>query len=143
MLARAAGRTSRAFPQQVCHFRGFSHALAHRIEAGADLFLMPSLYEPCGLNQMYSLRYGTVPVVRRTGGLADTVEPWDPRTGEGTGFVFDHYTAQGLRWALELALETYRHRAAWRKLMENGMSRDFSWDSQARRYADLYRRLAA
>ena len=102
---------------------------------------MPSLYEPCGLNQMYSLRYGTVPVVRQTGGLADTVEPWDPRTGEGTGFVFEHATVEGLAWALRQALAVWREPESWRRLVNNGMAMDFSWERQARRYADLYRTL--
>jgi starch synthase len=113
------------------------------IEAGADIFLMPSLYEPCGLNQMYSLRYGTPPVVRRTGGLADTVEAWSPATGEGTGFLFDHATPEGFTWAVEQALAAYRDRPAWRRLMANGMAKDFSWEKQIGRYVELYRRLAA
>lgn len=130
-----------AFPRQVAFYRGFSNPLAHLIEAGADLFLMPSRYEPCGLNQMYSLRYGTVPIVHRTGGLADTVRPWNPRTGQGTGFVFEHHDAAGLRWAVEAALAAYRDRAAWRRLMLNGMAEDFSWDAQGKRYELLYSRL--
>ena len=130
------------FPGRVCFYRGYSNELAHRIEAGADLFLMPSFYEPCGLNQMYSLAYGTIPVVRRTGGLADTVEPWDPGSRRGTGFVFEHFTADGLRWALDRALETYADPKAWRQLMLNAMSRDFSWPRQAAEYEALYRRLA-
>lgn len=134
-------RLQRAFPRQVCFYKGFSNVLAHRIEAGADLFLMPSRYEPCGLNQMYSLRYGTPPVVHRTGGLADTVDPWDPRTREGTGFVFDHHDATGFRWALETGLGVYRDREAWAKLQANGMALDFSWDRQAQRYAQLFSRL--
>jgi len=133
----------RRFPGKVAFHRGFSNELAHLIEAGADLFVMPSRYEPCGLNQLYSLRYGTVPVVRHTGGLADTVEPWDPATGTGTGFVFEHFTPQGLAWALGQALDTYADRKAWRKLQMNGMARDFSWHHQAAEYVALYRGLAA
>lgn len=129
---------ARVFAGKVGFYRGFSNELAHLIEAGADMFLMPSRYEPCGLNQMYSLKYGTVPIVRRTGGLADTVEPWNPRTGAGTGFVFEHYNADGLSWALRLALDTYRERAAWRRLMANGMAENFSWEVQARKYEKLY-----
>jgi starch synthase len=132
-----------AFPGKVSFYDGFQERLAHLIEAGSDLFLMPSRYEPCGLNQMYSLRYGTVPIVRKTGGLADTVEPFDPSTGEGTGFVFEHYTPEGLRWATELALEVYRDPAAWLRIVTAGMSRDFSWEKQARRYSELYDRLVA
>jgi starch synthase len=132
-----------AFPGKVSFYDGFQERLAHLIEAGSDLFLMPSRYEPCGLNQMYSLRYGTVPIVRKTGGLADTVEPFDPSTGEGTGFVFEHYTPEGLRWAPELALGVYRDPAAWLRIVTAGMSRDFSWEKQARRYSELYDRLVA
>lgn len=136
MFAQLAG----AFPRQVAFHRGFSNELAHLIEAGADMFLMPSVYEPCGLNQMYSLRYGTVPIVHRTGGLADTVEPWSPATGLGTGIVFEHHDAAGLQWAIEAALAAYGDRAAWRRLIANGMAKDFSWDVQGKRYEELYRR---
>ena len=137
----AFARLQRAFPGKVSYYRGYNNELAHLIEAGADLFLMPSRYEPCGLNQMFSLKYGTVPVVRKTGGLADSVQLYDPATGQGTGFVFEHFTADGLRWALGLALETYKDRKAWRRLMRNGMSQDFSWTAQGERYLELYRRL--
>jgi starch synthase len=99
---------------------------------------MPSRFEPCGLNQMYSLRYGTLPVVRRTGGLADTVEPWNPRAGEGTGFVFEHATPAGLAWALEQMLAAWSDPAEWRRLQLRGMSRDFSWERQVQRYVALY-----
>ena len=129
------------FPDRVVFWRGFNNALAHQIEAGSDLFLMPSLYEPCGLNQMYSLRYGTPPVVRRTGGLADAVEPFDPDTGEGTGFLFDPFSADGLAWALEGALDVYEDQDLWRRLMRNGMSRDFSWEKQIGLYLEIYRAL--
>ncbi|MEN9800622.1 MAG: hypothetical protein RL653_4319 [Pseudomonadota bacterium] len=128
----------RRFPRQVRFQNKFDVGLSHRIEAGADFFLMPSRYEPCGLNQMYSLRYGTVPVVRRTGGLADTVEPWNPRTGEGTGIVFEHYDAAGLSWAVETALQLYRDRAAYAQVQQAGMSRDFSWDAQVSKYEQVY-----
>jgi len=131
-----------AFPRQVGFHRGFSNELAHLIEAGADMFLMPSRYEPCGLNQMYSLRYGTVPIVHKTGGLADTVQLWDPRDRTGTGIVFDHFTGDGLRWAIEAALVTYRDDAAWQALVANGMAANFSWDMQGKLYEELYRRLA-
>jgi starch synthase len=105
------------------------------------MFLMPSRFEPCGLNQMYSLRYGTPPIVRRTGGLADTVAQWNPATGDGTGFVFDHFTSAGLAWALDFALAAFRDRAAWRRLQQNGMAQDFSWDRQIEKYVALYSRL--
>ena len=136
-------RLQQVFPTQVCFYRGFSDPLAHLIEAGSDMFLMPSRYEPCGLNQMYSLRYGTVPIVHRTGGLADTVKQWDPRTGHGTGFAFEHHDATGLRWAIETALTTYRDHGAWRRLMQNGMAEDFSWDTQRKLYELVYHRLHA
>ncbi len=129
------------FPDKVCFHRGYHEPLAHRIEAAADIFLMPSKFEPCGLNQMYSLKYGTVPIVRKTGGLADTVHLFDPKTREGTGFVFDHYTAEGMTWALERALATYQDQEAWAQLRANGMQRDYSWERQGAQYEKLYRRL--
>jgi starch synthase len=131
-----------AFPRQVRFYRGYNNDLAHRIEASCDLFLMPSLYEPCGLNQMYSLRYGTVPIVRQTGGLADAVELFDPASGEGTGVVFEHPTADALRRAIDFALELYGDRTRWRQLIHNGMSQDFSWERQIDQYIELYTRLA-
>jgi starch synthase len=130
-----------SFPGKAWYYRGYNEELAHWIEAGADLFLMPSRYEPCGLNQMYSLRYGTPPVVRRTGGLADTVEPWNPVARSGTGFSFDHFTPEGLRWALDTALRTFEDAEGWQRLIQNGMAKDFSWERQVRPYLDLYRRL--
>jgi starch synthase len=140
-LVDAFRALARRFPGRAAFREGYSNEAAHRIEAGADLFLMPSRFEPCGLNQMYSLRYGTPPVVRRTGGLADTVRPWNAAAGEGTGFVFDHFTASGLAWALDSALEAFRDRASWRRLQRNGMAEDFSWDRQIEKYVALYSRL--
>jgi starch synthase len=131
----------RTFPRKVCYYHGYSEELAHLIEAGCDVFLMPSRFEPCGLNQMYSLKYGTVPVVRKTGGLADTVELFDPATGEGTGFVFDHFDATGFAWALKRALVTYRDPDAWARLRRNGMKKDYSWERQVVEYEKLYSRL--
>jgi starch synthase len=113
---------------------GFDNDLAHRIEAGADMFLMPSHYEPCGLNQIYSLRYGAVPVVRATGGLDDTIE-------EGTGFKFRDYSGQALLGAVRDAVQAFSDREAWREMMRRGMERDFSWKQSAAAYSDLYRRL--
>lgn len=127
-----------AFPKQVFFSRGYNNELAHRIEAASDIYLMPSLYEPCGLNQMYSLRYGAVPVVRRTGGLADAVRAFDPRTKEGTGFLFKPYTPAALKSALEQAMDTYAKPRLWRRLVSNGMSQDFSWERQVEEYVDLY-----
>ncbi|MFM7232085.1 MAG: glycogen synthase [bacterium] len=112
--------------------------LAHRIEAGADLFLMPSRYEPCGLNQLYSLRYGTVPVVRATGGLADTVREFDPITREGNGFVFEGFAPDEMVMALRRALATHGEPEAWRALQRNGMARDSSWRAAADGYDRLY-----
>jgi starch synthase len=137
------GELQYRFPRQVVFYRGFSNPLAHLIEAGADMFLMPSRYEPCGLNQMYSLRYGTVPVVFRTGGLADSVQLWNPRSRQGTGLVFEHHDVSGLRWAVESAMALYQDRRAWRKLMANGMAKDYSWTRQVKLYEKLFSRLGA
>jgi len=126
------------FPEKVGVKVGFDNALAHKIEAGADMFLMPSRYEPCGLNQIYSLRYGTVPVVRATGGLDDTIEPFDPATGRGTGFKFEAYDGRTLLACLRQALAVYRDEKAWRKLQANGMAEDFSWKVSAAEYVRLY-----
>jgi starch synthase len=130
-----------SFPGKAWYYRGYSEELAHWIEAGSDLFLMPSRYEPCGLNQMYSLRYGTPPIVRRTGGLADTVELWNPVSKRGTGFLFDHFTPEGLRWALDYSLSAFQDRDAWKQLMKNGMEKDFSWERQVGLYEELYRKV--
>jgi starch synthase len=119
---------------------GFDEELAHAIEGGADLFLMPSRFEPCGLNQMYSQRYGTVPVVRSVGGLSDTVRNFDPATGAGTGFAFEEYSASALLGTLRWALRTYEDRDAWRRVQRAGMQQDFSWDRSAREYVSLYER---
>jgi starch synthase len=119
----------------------FDDASAHLVEAGADIFLMPSKYEPCGLNQMYSLRYGTVPVVRLTGGLADTVHEYNPLTHEGTGFCFRDYDPEEFRAAIDRALALWPDRKAWARLMRNGMQKDFSWTESAKRYVELYERI--
>jgi starch synthase len=132
---------AREFPGRV-HFRqGYDDAQAHWIEAASDMFLMPSRYEPCGLNQMYSLRYGTVPLVRRTGGLADSVEHFDAVRGSGTGIVFNDFDAPALEWALNSALDLYAQPALWSRLVQNGMAQDFSWARQAAQYLALYERL--
>lgn len=119
----------------------YDDALAHRIAAGADIFLMPSKYEPCGLNQMYSMRYGTPPVVRATGGLSDTVQEFDPPSGEGTGFRFEAYAAAPFMDAVERALHWWTNAGMWQRIVENGMAVDFSWSRSARRYAQLYETL--
>ncbi|MGH8958495.1 MAG: glycogen synthase [Acidimicrobiia bacterium] len=129
------------FPSSA-HFQpGYDEDLAHLIEAGADVFLMPSRYEPSGLNQMYSLAYGTPPIVRRTGGLADSVTHYDSERGEGTGFVFHHYSEVGLAWALDQALSVYENPKQWEQLQRNGMSEDNSWERRASEYDHLYRRV--
>ena len=130
------------FEGRVCFYRGYNNKLAHRIEAGADMFLMPSRYEPCGLNQMYSLRYGTVPIVRETGGLADSVQLYDPDSGTGTGIVFRNYDEQGLAWALNSALDLYADKRHWRRIVANGMAMDYSWERQGARYVELFRQLS-
>ncbi|HVS32457.1 MAG TPA: glycogen synthase GlgA [Thermoanaerobaculia bacterium] len=120
---------------------GFDNELAHRIYAGSDLLLMPSLYEPCGLNQMYALRYGTVPVVRLTGGLRDTVLPFDGTNLEqATGFGFEHINAGDLYMATWIGMLNYKDSRVWKQLQRNGMGQDFSWDQSARQYEDVYRR---
>ena len=121
---------------------GFDERLAHLIEGGADLFLMPSRFEPCGLNQMYSLRYGTVPLVRATGGLYDTVRNFDPQSGTGTGFTFDEYTPQALVGTLRWALGVFQDREAWTRIQLAGMRQDHSWDASARQYVEVYERAA-
>src|SRR5215469_8778265 len=133
-------RLNKQFPHKIAVKVAYDNAIAHKIEAGADMFLMPSRYEPCGLNQIYSLKYGTVPIVRATGGLDDTIEPWDARTGKGTGFKFYEYNGESLLLTVKAALEAFRDEASWQVLMRNGMSRDFSWAGPAKQYAEVYER---
>jgi starch synthase len=118
---------------------GFDDGLAHRIEAGSDIFLMPSHYEPCGLNQMYSLRYGTVPVVRATGGLDDTVQNAPP--DQSTGFKFFDYNGRALLGTIRAACKAWEDRAAWAGMQARGMQKDFSWEASAAEYSALYRGL--
>jgi starch synthase len=118
---------------------GFNDPLAHRIMAGIDLILIPSRYEPCGLTQMYALRYGTIPLVRATGGLNDTVEPFDEKTGRGNGFKFSPYDPKALLDEIGQAVRIFRNKKVWKRIMANGMSADFSWDVSAKTYLDLYR----
>jgi starch synthase len=142
MLQKAAA----AHPGMVAARLTFDGPLSHRIEAGADIFLMPSRYEPCGLNQMYSLRYGTVPVVRETGGLADTVTDSTPETvnsGAGTGFVFKPYDSDALTETVFRALDAYGKKAYWFQIVKNGMSRDLSWKASSKQYEELYQRMLA
>ena len=120
----------------------FDNGSAHLTEAGADILLMPSKYEPCGLNQMYSMRYGTAPIVRSTGGLADTVREYDPSTGQGTGFCFTGYDREEFKAAIDRALTLWTDREQWGRLMRNGMQQDFSWRESAKKYVELYERVA-
>jgi starch synthase len=132
------------FPEKVSARMEFSNALAHRIEAGADIFLMPSKYEPCGLNQMYSLKYGTIPIVRETGGLADTIIGYGGVQAESSpanGFSFQEYSALALSETLRRACDLFRlHPEQWKQLVETGMGQDWSWGRSARKYVELYER---
>jgi starch synthase len=133
-------------PERVAVRLGFSNELAHRIEAGADIFLMPSRYEPCGLNQLYSLKYGTVPVVHATGGLADSINNLSDETlasGTANGFSFAEYTASALAETLERACLTFTNRQVWELLIRTGMQQDWSWTHSAREYSRLYERTLA
>ncbi len=127
------------FPERVFFRNGYDESLAHLIEAGSDVFLMPSLYEPCGLNQMYSLKYGTIPIVRKTGGLADSVQHWDGASGNG--IVFNDYDVPAINWAINTALDLYKDKSAWLRMMHDGMTRNFSWEKQAQEYVGLYERM--
>jgi starch synthase len=126
---------------RVWFFAGYDESLAHWIEGASDIFLMPSLYEPCGLNQMYSLRYGTIPIVRKTGGLADSVTHFDPATGAGTGIVFNDFDATAMSWALDTAMQWYAQAGLWERLVQNAMRRDFSWETQCNEYLKLFAEL--
>lgn len=127
------------YPQKFACYLGFNDELAHLIEAGADMFLMPSKFEPCGLNQMYSLVYGTVPIVKETGGLADTVIKYDEKTEEGNGFTFKKHDANEMIKEIKRALKIYEDKKTWLKIMKAGMKSDFSWEASAKKYIDLYK----
>lgn len=133
----------RRHPGRIAVRLGYDEDFAHRVEAGADCYLMPSRFEPCGLNQLYSLRYGTIPVVRAVGGLADTVRPFDAARGTGNGFSFRDYDVDGMLWAVREALAAFARPADWARLRANAMAEDFSWEASARRYVELYRSLGA
>ncbi len=139
MLAAFAER----YPEKIAVRLEFDERLAHKIEAGADMFLMPSRYEPCGLNQMYSLRYGTVPIVRATGGLYDTITPFNPTKGKGVGFRFTSYEPESFWHATKAALDLFPQTETWRQIMKNGMAMDFSWLSSAQQYLKLYEKTVA
>jgi starch synthase len=132
---------ARQHPRRVAFLNRYDERLAHAIFAGSDIALIPSRYEPCGLTQMYALRYGTIPVVRATGGLADTIQHFDPRTGAGNGSVFRDADPSGLLWGIRCALAWFDEPAAWSRLIGNAMAADFSWRKQVRPYETLYRRL--
>jgi starch synthase len=135
---------SHLYPDKIAITLGYNESLAHLIEAGADIFLMPSRFEPCGLNQMYSQRYGTIPIVRKTGGLADTVVDSLPHTladNTATGIVFNEASASALMEAVKRSLILYYNHEAWKKMQVNGMQKDFSWQQSGRHYLDLYQNL--
>ncbi len=133
---------AKTYPQKFSVYLGFNNELSHLIEAGSDIFLMPSHYEPCGLNQIYSLKYGTVPVVRRTGGLADTVNDWHELNSQGndsgTGFTFNEYNPNALAAALKRAVSIYNDKTTWKKIQKNGMNKNYSWKVSAEKYLNLY-----
>lgn len=129
------------YPQKVGFFCGFSEELAHLIEAGSDMFLMPSRYEPCGLNQIYSLKYGTVPIVFAVGGLDDSIVQFNEKDFSGTGFKFYDYNSESLLDAVRKAIEIFRKQDVWKKLVSNGMKQDFSWKKSAKKYLNLYEEL--
>ncbi len=134
-------RLAQQYPQKIAVKIAYDNALAHKIEAGSDIYLMPSHYEPCGLNQIYSLKYGTVPVVRATGGLDDTVEQFDSRTSKGTGFKFREYSGEAMLDAFRAAATLYRDKPdAWLTVVRNGMAQDYSWATSAREYGKVYER---
>jgi starch synthase len=121
----------------------YDNTLAHKIEAGADMFLMPSRYEPCGLNQIYSMKYGTVPIVHATGGLDDTVDEWDPKKQTGSGFKFREQTPDAFYAAIERAMGTFSNgKKSWTKIMRNGMAKNYTWEEPAKEYVDVYRQVA-
>ncbi|MEJ2493684.1 MAG: glycosyltransferase, partial [Ignavibacteriaceae bacterium] len=132
-------KMNKKYKNKFAAYLGFNDDLAHLIEGGADIFLMPSRYEPCGLNQMYSLKYGTVPVVRKTGGLADTVVKFNEKTGEGDGFMFDKYDSKEFLKEVKRAVKVFKNKEAWIKIMKTGIKSDFSWNSSAKKYIDLYK----
>ncbi|MDO9350526.1 MAG: glycosyltransferase, partial [Deltaproteobacteria bacterium] len=133
-------RIAQKYPQKAGIRIAYDDRLAHKIEAGADLFLMPSKYEPCGLNQIYSLKYGTIPVVRATGGLDDTITHYDPSTGMGNGFKFARYDSKDFLNQIKTAMGLYAQPERWTKLIRNAMTSDFSWQRSAEAYLQLYRK---
>jgi starch synthase len=137
-MQRALTKIAENNPGRVGMTIGFDEPLAHRIMAGTDMFLIPSRYEPCGLTQMYALKYGTIPIVRATGGLQDTITPFNPQTGRGNGFTFTEYKPKAFFASILNAVDLYYNTASWKKLQNNAMREDYSWDRSARSYLDLY-----
>jgi starch synthase len=131
-------RLMKQYPKRVGGHLMVSKIIGQQIYAASDIFLYPSRFEPCGLAQLIAMRYGSVPIVRRTGGLADTVEPYDPLAAAGTGFMFDTFSSKALLVQMSMALEAYKHKDNWRSLMRRAMAKDFSWKSSAAKYAQLY-----
>jgi starch synthase len=133
-------------PDKVYFYRGYNNELSHLIEAACDIFLMPSKFEPCGLNQIYSLRYGTVPVVRKTGGLADTVQDWNEYLAKGletgTGYTFNDYDSLALLHSVQRAIHDFHSKDIWKKIQFNGMSKDFSWKKSAEKYLEIYKKIS-
>jgi starch synthase len=125
------------YPKKAGIMFGMNEEIAHMIEAGSDIYIMPSRYEPCGLNQLYSLKYGTVPLVRATGGLEDTIQ--DVSGGNGTGFKFKKYDGKELLKTIQRAIKVYHDKKTWQKIQRNGMAKDFSWEASAKKYINLYR----
>jgi starch synthase len=135
---RVFEKLAKQYPDKLAVNLRFDNKLAHLIEAGGDIFLMPSRFEPCGLNQMYSLKYGTVPIVRETGGLADTIENFNAQSGEGNGFTFKKYDASEMLKAIKRAVKTFQDKTAWTAIQKAGMQKDYSWNQSAQKYLTLY-----
>jgi len=140
-IQQALEKGARDYPFQMKFINGFDDPLAHRIIAGADILLIPSLYEPCGLTQMYAMKYGTLPIGRAVGGLNDTIVSFDPETGQGNGFKFTEYESPVFLAVIHQALELFENQPVWKKIMENAMQADFSWDRSAQAYVNLYQEL--
>ena len=139
---KALSAAREKFPGSLGLKIAYNESLSHKIYAGSDLFLIPSRYEPCGLTQMYSLRYGTIPVVRATGGLDDTIREYDAAGGTGNGFKFEEYSSDALLDSLQKAISAYHRKERWRLLIQKAMACDFSWEISAREYLRLYQRIS-
>jgi len=137
-IGQALEAAATRYPHRMAFIKGFDEALAHKIIAGSDILLMPSRYEPCGLTQMYALKYGTIPVVRATGGLEDTIQEFDKQSGKGNGFKFSEYDPKALLQAIIRAISFYSDRGSWQKIVDNAMVSDFSWRRSAEHYVELY-----